>query len=100
MRGSMPGCWMPSWKQRKRGLELDTCQMPPNVLDPSFESFERKVLPVSSLCSGCRFIYELDENIAVLKNLRKLSDSDKAKLVEIGKPYAGLVVENYKRVLS
>ena len=30
----------------KRGLELDTCQMPLNVCDPSFESFEKNVLPV------------------------------------------------------
>ena len=143
----------------KRGLELDTCQMPLNVLDPSFESFEKNALPallekeygviamktmaggsmmggridttpqdidtkdipdvvglsdltlanlhqyvyslpVSSLCSGCRFLYELDANIAVLNNLKKLSDSDKEKLVAIGKPYAGMVVENYKRVFS
>ncbi len=107
----------------KRGLQLDTCQMPLNVLDPSFESFEKNALPallereygviamktmaggsmmggridttpqdidtkdipdvvglsdltlanlhqyvyslpVSSLCSGCRFLYELDENVA------------------------------------
>lgn len=143
----------------KRGLRLDTCQMPLNVCDPSFESFEKHVLPrlleleygviamktmaggsmmggridttpdniktkdipdvvgvtdltlanlhqyvyslpVSSLCSGCRFTYELDENVSVLKNLRNLSDADKAKLVEIAKPYAGQVVENYKRVLT
>ena len=143
----------------KRGLELDTCQMPLNVLDPSFESFEKQVLPellkreygviamktmaggsmmggridttpqdidtkdipdvvglseltmanlhqyvyslpVSSLCSGCRFLYELDENIAVLNQLKKLSETDKQRLVDIGKPYAGLVVENYKRVFS
>ncbi len=143
----------------KRGLEFDTCQMPLNVCDPSFESFEEHVLPellkreygviamktmaggsmmggridttpddiktkdipdvvgmsdltlanlhqyvyslpVSSLCSGCRFTYELDENIAVLKQLRDLSASDKQTLIELAKPYAGLVVENYKRVLS
>ncbi len=30
----------------KRGLQLDTCQMPLNVCDPSFESFEKNVLPV------------------------------------------------------
>ncbi|MCP4310648.1 MAG: aldo/keto reductase [Bacteroidetes bacterium] len=143
----------------KRGLELDTCQMPLNVCDPSFESFEKNALPallereygviamktmaggsmmggridttpqdiatkdipdvvglsdltlanlhqyvyslpVSSLCSGCRFLYELDENVAVLNNLKKLSESDKEKLVAIAKPYAGMVVENYKRVFS
>jgi predicted aldo/keto reductase-like oxidoreductase len=143
----------------KRGIELDTCQMPLNVCDPSFESFEKNALPallereygviamktmaggsmlggridttpqdidtkdipdvvglsdltlanlhqyvyslpVSSLCSGCRFLYELDENVAVLNNLKKLSQSDKEKLVALAKPYAGMVVENYKRVFS
>ena len=57
-------------------------------------------LPVSSLCSGCRFLYELDENVAVLNNLKKLSEADKEKLVAMGKPYAGMIVENYKRVFS
>lgn len=143
----------------KRGLQLDTCQMPLNVCDPSFESFEEHVLPklleleygviamktmaggsmmggridttpdyietkdipdvvgvtditlanlhqyvyslpISSLCSGCRFTYELDENVSVLKDLKNLSETDKQKLVELAKPYAGTVVENYKRVLS
>lgn len=28
------------------GVEMDTCQMPLNVVDPSFESFEKNVLPV------------------------------------------------------
>jgi uncharacterized protein len=143
----------------KRGLELDTCMMPLNVCDPSFESFEKHVLPVllerqygviamktmaggsmmggridttpadiatkdipdvvgmsdltlanlhqyvyslpvSSLCSGCRFTYELDENIAILKQLKELSENDKNRLIELAKPYAGLVVENYKRVLA
>lgn len=143
----------------KRGLELDTCQMPLNVCDPSFESFEEHVLPVllereygviamktmaggsmmggridttpddietkdipdvvglsdltlanlhqyvyslpvSSLVSGCRFIYELDENVAVLKELRNLSESDRSRLVALAKPYAGNIVENYKRVLD
>jgi len=141
------------------GIELDTCQMPLNVCDPSFESFEKNVLPVllekkygviamktmaggsmmggridttpkdiktedipdvvsktelthanlhqyvyslpvSSLCSGCRFINELEDNVKVLKELKKLSESDKQKLIKTAKPYAGLIVENYKRVLS
>jgi predicted aldo/keto reductase-like oxidoreductase len=30
---------------KKRGLELDTCQMPLNVCDPSFESFQMNALP-------------------------------------------------------
>lgn len=31
---------------KQRGLEMDTCQMPLNVCDPSWESFELGVLPV------------------------------------------------------
>jgi predicted aldo/keto reductase-like oxidoreductase len=143
----------------KRGLELDTVQMPLNVCDPSFESFEINVLPVllekeygviamktmaggsmmggridttpddirtkdipdvvseselsmanlhqyvyslpvSALCSGCRSVKDIEENVAVLQNLKSLSDSDKQKLVELAKPYAGLIVENYKRVFT
>jgi len=143
----------------KRGLELDTCQMPLNVCDPSFESFETHVLPVllekeygviamktmaggsmmggridttpddirtkdipdvvseteltmanlhqyvyalpvSSLCSGCVSVEQIEDNVAVLQNLKALSDSDKQKLVELAKPYAGLIVENYKRVFT
>ena len=57
-------------------------------------------LPVSSLCSGCRFTYELDENVSVLKNLMNLSESDKQKMIELAKPYAGTIVENYKRILT
>jgi len=30
---------------KSRGLELDTCQMPLNVCDPSFESFQKNALP-------------------------------------------------------
>lgn len=141
----------------KRGLELETCQMPLNVCDPSFESFEKNVLPVllkkeygviamktmaggsmmggridttpdkvqdipnvveetelslanlhqyvyalpvSSLCSGCLTIDQLEANVAVLQNLKSLSESDKQKLVALAKPYAGMTVENYKRVFS
>ncbi len=141
----------------KRGLELETCQMPLNVCDPSFESFEKNVLPVllekeygviamktmaggsmmggridttpdkvqdipnvveetelslanlhqyvyalpvSSLCSGCLTIDQLEANVAVLQNLKSLSESDKQKLVTLAKPYAGMTIENYKRVFS
>jgi len=143
----------------KLGLELDTCQMPLNVLDPSFESFQKNVLPVllekeygviamktmsggsmmgrridttpkeittdmipdmvgetgispaelhkyvyalpvSSLVSGCNDLEQLEHNIGVLQNLKKLSESDMQKLEKLVKPYAGLIVENYKRVLS
>lgn len=141
------------------GIELDTCQMPLNVCDPSFESFQQHVLPVllkkeygiiamktmaggsmmggridttpqdirtkdipdvvsvselttanlhqyvyslpvSSLCSGCRFTHELESNVQVLKNLKKLSKSDMKILQQYAEPYAGLIVENYKRVLE
>ena len=145
-------------KLDEMGIELDTCQMPLNVCDPSFESFQHGVLPallergygviamktmaggsmmggridttpsdirtkdipdvvgnteltyanlhqyvyslpVSSLCSGCRFTSELEENVQVLKNLNKLSDEDLQKLERYAAPYAGLIVENYKRIL-
>jgi len=143
----------------KRGLQLDTCQMPLNVCDPSFESFQKYVLPellkkeygviamktmaggsmmggridttpddiktkdipdvvsktdltmanlhqyvyslpISSLCSGCRSLSDLEQNVEVLQNLKKLSETDMAKLEELAKPYAGMIVENYKRVFS
>ncbi|MFY0650569.1 MAG: aldo/keto reductase [Cyclobacteriaceae bacterium] len=145
----------------KRGLdqEFSTCQMPLNVCDPSFESFEKNVLPVllkkkygiiamktmaggsmmggridttpkniktseipdlvgktslslanlhqyvyslpiSSLCSGCRSSQEIEQNVTVLKELGNMKQADLDKLVEIAKPYAGLMVENYKRILS
>jgi predicted aldo/keto reductase-like oxidoreductase len=57
-------------------------------------------LPVSSLCSGCRTIKEIEENVAVLRGLKKLTESDKQKIEELAKPYAGLLVENYKRIMS
>ena len=143
----------------ERGLELDTCQMPLNVLDPSFESFQKQVLPVllqkeygviamktmsggsmmgkridttpewiktemipdmvretgitpaelhqyvytlpvSTLVSGCTTLAELEHNLGVLKYFNQMSDSDMRHLEEVVKPYAGLIVENYKRVLS
>jgi aryl-alcohol dehydrogenase-like predicted oxidoreductase len=143
----------------KRGLELDTCQMPLNVCDPSFESFQHKVLPVllereygviamktmaggsmmgkridttpkeiatedipdvvgetgisfaelhqyvyalpvSSLVSGCLTQEEMIENVGVLQKLKKLSEDDMDRLVNMVKPFAGLYVENYKRILD
>jgi aryl-alcohol dehydrogenase-like predicted oxidoreductase len=140
------------------GIEMDTCQMPLNVCDPSFESFQHHVLPVllekkygiiamktmaggsmmghridttpkeiktedipdvvaktklthanlhqyvyslpvSALCSGCRNISEMEANIKVLRDMKKLSESDMKTLEEYAKPYAGLIVENYKRIL-
>lgn len=141
------------------GIEMDTCQMPLNVCDPSFESFQKHVLPVllekeygviamktmaggsmmgdridttpkdiktedipdvvsktelthanlhqyvyslpvSSLCSGCRFIHELEHNVNVLKEMKKLSKNDMQKLEKYAEPYAGMIVENYKRILG
>ncbi len=146
-------------KLEELGIEFDTCQMPLNVCDPSFESFQHDVLPVlnkrgygviamktmaggsmmggridttpqdirtkdipdvvsktelshanlheyvyslpvSSLCSGCRFTYELEANVKVLKDFKKLSVEDMDRLVNYAKPYAGLIVENYKRVFA
>jgi len=143
----------------ERGLDLDTCQMPLNVLDPSFESFQKQVLPVllekeygviamktmsggsmmgkridttpqeistdmipdmvretgislaelhqyvytlpvSSLVSGCNTPEELEHNVGVLQNLKKLSESDMQRLIELVKPFAGGIVENYKRVMQ
>ncbi len=144
---------------KELGVELDTVQMPLNVCDHSFESFQHDVLPVlldrgygviamktmaggsmmggridttpqsiktkdipdvvsntkithanlheyvyslpvSSLCSGCRFTYELEDNVKVLKEFSKLSEGDMERLVNYAKPYAGMIVENYKRLLS
>lgn len=141
------------------GIELDTCQMPLNVCDPSFESFQHQVLPVllekkygilamktmaggsmmgkridttpkeiktedipdllaktnltsanlhqyvyslpvSALVSGCNYTHELEANVKVLKGLKKLSESDMMKLEKYAEPYAGLIVENYKRILK
>ena len=141
------------------GIEFDACQMPLNVCDPSFQSFQHDVLPVllsrtygviamktmaggslmggridttpgdirtrdipdvvsrtdlthatlhqyvyslpvSTLCSGCRSTHELEENVNVLKNFKQLPETDLKKLVQYAAPYAGLVVENYKRVLN
>jgi aryl-alcohol dehydrogenase-like predicted oxidoreductase len=141
------------------GIEFDTCQLPLNVCDPSFESFQHKVLPVllkkqygviamktmaggsmmggridttpediktkdipdvvsktelshanlhqyvyslpvSALCTGCRFTSELEKNVAVLRKLKKLSESDMKRLEQYAEPYAGLIVENYKRILK
>ncbi len=144
---------------KARGLEMDICQMPLNVCDPSYESFQKLALPalldlkygviamktmaggsmmgkridttpkeiatedipdvvsetsmtyanlhqyvyalpVSSLCSGCDTLQKLEENVGVLRNLKKLSNADMERLVNTAKPYAGKYVENYKRVFG
>ena len=144
---------------KERGLEMDTCQMPLNVCDPSFESFQKIALPVllergygviamktmaggsmmgkridttpkkiatedipnvvkeaglsyaqlhqyvyglpvSTLCSGCDTVEKLEANVKVLKNLKKLSESEMEEIIETAKPFAGDIVENYKRVFG
>jgi aryl-alcohol dehydrogenase-like predicted oxidoreductase len=141
------------------GIEMDTCQMPLNVCDPFFESFQHKLLPVllekkygvlamktmaggsmmgkridttpkdiktedipdvvglteltfanlhqyvyslpvSSLVSGCLTVLELESNVRVLREMKKLSDTDMRKLEKYAEPYAGYLVENYKRVFQ
>lgn len=141
------------------GIELDTCQMPLNVCDPAFESFQHHVLPVllekkygvlamktmaggsmmggridttpknietkdipdvvsltelthanlhqyvyslpvSSLISGCLHMHELEANVKVLRDMKKLSAADMKRLEGYAAPYAGLIVENYKRILK
>jgi len=143
----------------KRGLEMDTCQMPLNVCDPNFESFQHNALPalldrkygviamktmaggsmmgkridttpqeiatedipnvvrdapisyaelhqyvytlpVSSLCSGCDTLDRLEHNVKVLQGLKSLSKADMRKLEDKVKPFAGYLVENYKRVFG
>jgi len=141
------------------GVEMDTSQMPLNIMDPSFESFQNKVLPVllereygviamktmaggsimgrridttpewiktemipdvvretglsladlhryvyalpvSSLVSGCNDLEQMEHNISVLQNLKNISMTEMEQLVELVKPFAGGIVENYKRVLD
>lgn len=144
---------------KQRGIEMDTTQMPLNVCDPHFESFQHHALPallergygaiamktmaggsmmgkridttpqeikteeipdvvgqsgisfaelhqyvytlpVSALVSGCDTVQKLEHNVGVLKNLKKLSRTDMARLENMVKPWAGYLVENYKRVFG
>lgn len=144
---------------KERGIDMDATQMPLNVCDPSFESFQTQVLPellereygviamktmaggsmlgkridttpksiktedipdlskiagisreemhqyvyslpVSTLCSGCETIAELEHNVDVLKNFHQLSDDQMEKLIGLAKSSAGMTVENYKRVME
>ncbi|HVE17185.1 MAG TPA: aldo/keto reductase [Chthoniobacterales bacterium] len=143
---------------KDRGVELDTVQMPQNLCDPHFASFQLDVLPelksrgygalamktmaggsmmgklidttprriaemgipdvehqtgitpadmhryvyslpISVLISGCETVDQLDSNVKVLVDFHGLPDSDKDRLLAATKPYAGNVVENYKRTL-
>ncbi len=142
----------------KRGIELDTVQMPINVCDASFLPFQKELLPavlekgygviamktmggggligrrfdltsknikdeeipdivkkggltfaqlheyvyslpVSTLCSGCETIVELERNVAVLENFKRLSESEMNQLAALAKPFATTLAEHYKRVL-
>lgn len=142
----------------KRGLDFDTCQIPVNVCDASFLSFQKELLPVllekkygviamktmggggfigrrfdltsknindqeipdvikkgkltyeqlhqyvysfpvSTLCSGCESIEELEKNIAVLTNFKKLSKQELESIAELAKPFVGDLAEHYKRIL-
>jgi len=56
-------------------------------------------LPVSTLCSGCETVEELEQNIGVLRNLQKLSNTEMQKIAEMAQPFAGLYAEHYKRIL-
>lgn len=144
---------------KQRGLELDTCQMPLNVCDVSYESFQTGVLPVlldrgygviamktmaggsmmgqridttpkdlktedipnvleksgitpaechqyvyslpvSTLCTGCRTVEQIENNVAALRGFKSLSDAEKQRLADLARPFAGFNVENYKRLLS
>ena len=57
-------------------------------------------LPISCLVSGCKTVAELERNVGVLQDLKKLSKAEMDRIVNLAKPYAGYNVENYKRVLS
>lgn len=67
----------------------------------TFEQLHQYVysLPVSTLCSGCETIAELEKNVAVLNNFKKLSETEMQTLSDLAKPYAGEFGEHYKRVL-
>lgn len=56
-------------------------------------------LPVSSLCSGCETVGELEYNLHTLKNLQKLSDQELKRIEQLTAPFAGKYAEHYKRVL-
>ncbi len=56
-------------------------------------------LPVSSLCSGCETVEELEHNVTVLKALEKLSDSEMKNIEQLTAPFAGKYAEHYKRIM-
>lgn len=56
-------------------------------------------LPVSTLCSGCETIEELEHNTGILKSFKKLSASEMEKIAAFAQPFAGRYAEHYKRIL-
>ena len=56
-------------------------------------------LPVSSLCSGCETVEELEQNTRVLKNLDKLTETEMNEIAQVTAPFAGKYAEHYKRIL-
>lgn len=56
-------------------------------------------LPVSTLCSGCETIDELEYNVNVLKGLNKLTSSEMKNIEQLTAPFAGKYAEHYKRIL-
>jgi len=56
-------------------------------------------LPISTLCSGCETVEELEKNVKVLRNYKDLSEADLNQFVSLAKPFAGKYAECYKRVL-
>ena len=57
-------------------------------------------LPISTLISGCDSVDKLEGSVRVLAEYRALSDAEKTRLLEATKPFAGNIVENYKRLLD
>jgi len=56
-------------------------------------------LPVSTLCSGCETVEELEHNTTILKSLRKLTEPEMKKIADLAQPFAGRFAEHYKRIL-
>ena len=143
----------------ERGTDLDAVQMPLNLCDPHYESFQLNVLPVlnarkygvlamktmaggsmmgklidttphsiaakgiprvneeagialadmhryvyglpiSTLVSGCDSVDKLEANVRVLTGYQALSDEEKTRLLAATRPFAGNIVENYKRLID
>jgi len=114
---------------------FDTMQIPLNVVDPFYRSFEKTVLPelvrrnagvlamksmaggwllqravarprealpyvwslpVATVISGVQTVEQLEENAALARTFRPLSDKQKAALLARVQPHAGTQTEYYK----